>query len=710
MNYFGAAVLLLWLPILVMVFQVLPPKKAVAFSFVTAWLFLPNGGFGLPGLPDYTKMTATVVGVLLCAIVFDLGRVMSVRFRWYDLPMATWCVGVFVTAISNDLGSYEGASSFLDSLVTFGFPYLIGRIYLDDADALKDFGRAVVIGGLCYIPLCLIELRLSPVLHKWVYGYATSLINFGQRFGGYRPSVFLSTGLELGMWMTNASLMCYALRSFGTLREIRGFAIGKLLLALVVTALLCKSIGALCLLAFGISLIWITRRIGRTWLIWLTIAISPAYCYARTFDLWSGRDVVEISRATVGDERAQSFEFRLGMERLLADHALERPLLGWGRTGRSLIVSADGKLATIPDGFWVIVLGSQGLVGLSSLIALFSLPMILTLRRFPLASWRDPQVGPVVAVSVILLLTMVDFLSNAMLSPLFPLAIGGVLSQLPYRSSGGHVEAEEALSVASEFAVEGRMVEAGREFHRAIELASLGEGAEALKIQAEALDGLGHSFMAAGRLEESVAAFREALVIRDELAAESHDDDHFRDLAIARDGLSRALAESGRTAEAVEERHHALQIWEVLAANHPKDAGYRDHLVNTLNDLAWLLSTDPHPSPRDPARALALAEQAIRILPDHDALWNTLGVARYRAGDWAGAIEALERSAMSSPGGAGTAFDHYFLAMAWCQLRREDLAGEWLERGSAWAARHRPGHPALDRFREEAGSLLRGEA
>ena len=130
--------------------------------------------------------------------------------------------------------------------------------------------------------------------------------------------------------------------------------------------------------------------------------------------------------------------------------------------------------------------------------------------------------------------------------------------------------------------------------------------------------------------------------------------------------------------------------------------------MNTLNDLAWLLATDPGPSLRRPGPALALAEEAVRISPDHDASWNTLGVARYRAGDWASAIEALERSALSSPdGGGGTAFDHYFLAMAWCQLHREDQAGEWLERGIAWAARHRPDHPALERFRQEAESLLR---
>ena len=204
-------------------------------------------------------------------------------------------------------------------------------------------------------------------------------------------------------------------------------------------------------------------------------------------------------------------------------------------------------------------------------------------------------------------------------------------------------------------------------------------------------------------------ALQDALALRDWLAGEFSDADHFSDLAIARDGLSRALAESGRTAEAIGEREIALQIWRILAADHPRNDDYRDRRANTLNDLAWLLATDPDPTLRDPARALSLAEEAVRFSSDHDASWNTLGVARYRAGDWAGAIEALERSVISAPGGLGTAFDHYFLAMAWFQLQHEDQAREWLERGVAWSARHRPGHLALERFRQEAESLMQGK-
>jgi tetratricopeptide (TPR) repeat protein len=706
MIQFAVVILLAWLPIVVMAFSMAPPRKAVSVMFVIAWLFLPHIGFELPGLPDYTKGSATIIGVLIGAAAFDMGTLLSFRPRWFDLPALGWCVSPFVTALANGLTAYDGVSAVTVELLSWGLPYLIGRTYLNEVGDLGYFAKTIAIGGLCYVPLCLLEIRLSPVLSGWVYGIGQWE---GTRFGGFRPRVFFGNGLALSLWMMDASLMCVVLWLTGSIKSIRGLGFGKMVLAIVATTALCKSTGATILLAFGMVIIWATLRLKKSILIWMIVAIPPVYCVTRTFELWSGRQVVELARATVGDERADSFEYRLNMERQLADRALERPIFGWGQWNRFQVTNATGKTVTVPDGFWIIALGTQGWVGLTCLLLMFMLPMVFTLRRFPVATWRDPEIGAVVGLALMLTMTMLDCLSNAMIMPLLPLAMGGLMGMVPYRPARGHAAAEEALAIASESTAAGRMVEAIGEFHRAIELTSGGWDDGARKVQAEAFDGLGHSLLAIGRPDEAAEAFREALVLRDELADASPDDDHFRDLAIAREGLSRALAESGHVAEAIEERQHALQVWEILAASHPKDVEYRAQRANSLNDLAWLMATDPGPSSRDPAPALALAEEAVRSSPDHDASWNTLGVARYRAGDWAGAIEALERSALSSPDRLGTAFDHYFLAMAWCRLRREDQAGEWLERGMAWAARNRPGHQALERFREEAESLLRGE-
>ena len=220
MNLFGMLALFLWLPVVVGIFVSQPPRKAVVISFVFAWLALPNIGYSLPGLPDYTKMSATVMGVLLSALAFDQARLMSVRPRWYDAPMIIWCICPFGSAVTSGLGPYEGMSAVLEQIMSWGLPYLIGRAYFTDLAGLRELALGIAIGGLCYAPLCLVEIRLSPFLKNKVYG----IFNWeAMRYGGYRPTVFLSGGLELGMWMANSTLVAYQLWACGTVKQIRDF-------------------------------------------------------------------------------------------------------------------------------------------------------------------------------------------------------------------------------------------------------------------------------------------------------------------------------------------------------------------------------------------------------------------------------------------------------------------------------------------------------
>ena len=56
------------------------------------------------------------------------------------------------------------------------------------------------------------------------------------------------------------------------------------------------------------------------------------------------------------------------------------------------------------------------------------------------------------------------------------------------------------------------------------------------------------------------------------------------------------------------------------------------------------LANHPNLKVRDPGRAVDLAKKAVELLPNVGTLWNTLGVAHFRAGDWKAAITALEKS------------------------------------------------------------------
>ncbi len=52
-----------WVPLVLVLFAVLPPRRAVIFSFLIAWLFLPMSHLKLDGIPDYNKMSAACFGV-----------------------------------------------------------------------------------------------------------------------------------------------------------------------------------------------------------------------------------------------------------------------------------------------------------------------------------------------------------------------------------------------------------------------------------------------------------------------------------------------------------------------------------------------------------------------------------------------------------------------------------------------------------------------
>jgi hypothetical protein len=122
----------------------------------------------------------------------------AVSFCRRDLPMAVWCVCPMFSSLANDLGVYDGLSQSLEQTIVWGVPYWIGRAYFTDFKALRDLALGIVIGGLIYVPFCLVEMRFSPQWHTWSYGYFQHDFTQVFRFGGYRPVVFMEHGLAVG--------------------------------------------------------------------------------------------------------------------------------------------------------------------------------------------------------------------------------------------------------------------------------------------------------------------------------------------------------------------------------------------------------------------------------------------------------------------------------------------------------------------------------
>ncbi|MBW1722878.1 MAG: O-antigen ligase domain-containing protein [Deltaproteobacteria bacterium] len=430
MNLFVHIAMFGWIPVVIALFSRLRPRHAVIVSFLTAWLFLPNASYSLAGLPDYTKMSATCWGILLGALLFDRKHLFSFRVRWVDLPMIVWCLCPAASSLSNGLGLYDGLSSALRQTVTWGLPYMTGRIYFKDLEGLREFALGIFIGGLIYVPLCLYEIRMSPQLHYILYGFYQHSFVQTFRYGGWRPMVFLEHGLMVGTWMAGASLIGLWIWASGGVRRLLGIPVACLLPLLLLTTVLIKSTGALFLLALGTALLFLSARSKKPLLVFCLVAVPVLYMTVRITGSWSGGNLVSFVSVHINEERAKSLAYRFRNENLLTEKALIRPVFGWGGWGRSRVYDEQGKDISVTDGLWVIALGTNGLVGLVSLTSSILMPLFVVMRRYRAEDWLHPAVAPAVALAALLGLYMIDNLPNAMVNPIFMVGGGGITALL----------------------------------------------------------------------------------------------------------------------------------------------------------------------------------------------------------------------------------------------------------------------------------------
>lgn len=435
-----------WIPVVLFLFSRFPPRRAVIIAFVGAWCFLPNASFKFAsGIPEYTKMSATCLGVLLGMAIFDSERLSRLHFVSADTPMLLWLVSPFLSSISNGLGAYDGISAVFRQCVIWGLPYFIGRLYLTDLAALADLAMGFFLGGLAYVPLCLLEIRISPQLHRMLYGFYAHP-DFAQniRMGGYRPMVFMEHGLMVGMWMAGASLVGGWCLVSGQLKSRFGSRAKPLLAILAVTTVLVKSMGALGLALMGLGMLFATKWSRSKGFILLLVLLPLLYIATRSTGIFSGEAVVD-AIAAVQPDRAASLQFRLENENILLEKARQRILLGWGGWGRARVYNDLGEDISVTDGLWIIVFGNHGLFGLLALTGVMLLPPMLLLRRVPVTRWADPEVAPAAALAVLLALYMTDCLLNAMVNPMFVLVAGGITSAAVLETQP-HTAAAQALS------------------------------------------------------------------------------------------------------------------------------------------------------------------------------------------------------------------------------------------------------------------------
>jgi tetratricopeptide (TPR) repeat protein len=290
-----------------------------------------------------------------------------------------------------------------------------------------------------------------------------------------------------------------------------------------------------------------------------------------------------------------------------------------------------------------------------------------------------------------------------------------LVAEFPDQRALRHQEANARNNLGYVLVLSGRPAKAEPHHRKALEL-FLALAAED-DASSSYRDGLGMSYSglsavhaAAGRLDQAEETSRRAVALYRELVKVKAAPWYRLKLGeVANLGL--LVSAAGRPADAVPALEEALAIQEKLAAEWPKVPRYPRAVVLSQNNLAWLLATCPDAKVRDPRRAVDLAQRAAESAPKDGGVWNTLGVARYRAGDAKASVEALKKSMELTRG--GSPFDWFFLAMATQQLGQAADARQWFDKAATWMdankerlAKDKLAAEELRRFRAEAEELL----
>ena len=416
-----------WVPLTVILFFSLKPHRAVLFAVIGGWLLLPVAGYNLPGLPVYSKSTAIALGLILGGRLSGQRQKASFAWRIYDLPMVLWCLSPLITSITNDLGWYDGLSGSFGHFVGWLVPYLAGRIYFNTSEKLRDLCLGIIIGGIVYGALCLYEIRMSPQLSKIFYGFFPHDWIQHKRYGGWRPIVFMQHGLMVALWMAISSTVAFWFWRSRDIKRLLGMPMSFIVMALVITALLCKSANGWFFLALGCCGYFMRSRYK---LFLLLLLLVPLYMGLRISGFVSLQNVEMVASSIFDAERVGSLTIRLLQEDLFVQKAMGKPLFGWGGYSRGWPIDPETgkKMIRMVDALWIIIFSSKGFFGLVSLMSSILIGPWIVLRSFMKKTKElDLDFMPQVVLSLIVILFMIDCLVNAMVNPIYIMTSGALV-------------------------------------------------------------------------------------------------------------------------------------------------------------------------------------------------------------------------------------------------------------------------------------------
>jgi hypothetical protein len=438
-NWFSTFALIFWPVVAFYLYQTKPVNQATLWTILGGFLLLPVGAaIKFEMVPQFDKVSIPNLAALIgCMLVLRGTPRLWYGFGLPEVLLLMWLFGPFITSELNTdpltYGSiflpaetqYDALSAVVAQFI-FMIPFFLGRQLMRSSAANEEILRSLVIAGLIYSPLMILEIRMSPQLHTWIYGYFPH--SFGQqiRTGGFRPVVFLGHGLVVAFFaMTTAVAAAAFWRTQTKTLHLPAAGITAYLGAMLI---LCKSLGSLLYGAALVPMVRFVKPQGQVGVAMICATIAFSYPLLRAADLVPTEVMIDAAKS-VEEERGDSLKTRFDQEQQLLEHASHRLLFGWGRFGRNRMYDAENsKDVSITDGHWIITMGMYGVFGF---VAEFGLLALTVFRAASTLRFTQPGRDRIylTTLALIVAINMVELLPNATLSPWTWLLAGALLGR-----------------------------------------------------------------------------------------------------------------------------------------------------------------------------------------------------------------------------------------------------------------------------------------
>jgi len=472
-GYRSAFALLFWIPFGLYLFSRERPVKAGTHVLVWGMMWLPEAAaFDFPALPPFNKYSISAMCVFLGVYLKARPRLKAARFgRGYDILAFIMMAGQIGTVLTNQdplqygswktihlpaFTAYDGLSAAVRDFVEVCVPFVVGRALIRSRRDVHDMLEILVVGGLLYALPILYELRMSPMLHANVYGFAPRddwMQNV--RLGGYRPTAFMGHGLVVGFFMFLSTTAAVILHKAGK-RTLWGIPMGYVVGFLFVLLIVVKATAAILYAAAGFALIrYLTVKTQLRILLLLAILVV-SYPFSRLTNVFPVDALLQASSA-FGADRVQSMQFRFDNEDILVLKGVERPIFGWGGFSRERVYSEEtGKDLVVQDGAWIARFGTHGTIGFVCFFAILLLPIVVAARRIKrIKSTTDRTL--VAGLAFMVTVCCVNMLPNMGLPNLqffFAAGLATLINELPRQAAQAAKEQQDVERVEGRAAPE----------------------------------------------------------------------------------------------------------------------------------------------------------------------------------------------------------------------------------------------------------------